>query len=230
MIKIICELLEKPISFTEDKVNILEVSNKVIFNELLYRLNKSINRDDIQPGIVLLENDLEISFSKNVFMIYDLFNLDINNSKLLKIIYEEINNDFKFNYSDEVIISLQKELIETIKNTLMEYEYEFIHKEVLDIKDILKAIDLKLDINYYETPLENLFLLFDLISNFKIYKVLILVNAKCYFNNEELDEIYKMAKYKKINLLLIEYYNDNKKKRLESKVIVDEDFDEFYII
>lgn len=229
MIKFGCELLDATIEFSEDRVNILEINNKKLFNEVVYRLNKSINMGEDPDGIILIENDEEIAFSKNALIIYDFFNVDVNQGKVIKKLYEDIEKEFKFNYEEEEIIKLQKELLTSIRDILMEYDYEFTQKEVLDIKDILKIMELKFDTNYYDKPLENIFLLFDLISNFQICKVMILVNAKCYFSSSEIIELYKMAKCKRINLLMIEYYSDDEKLIYENKIIIDEDYVEFYI-
>lgn len=229
MIKLGCELLESKIEFDDNNVKVLEIKNKRLFNELIYKLNKSINSDEILEGIILLEEDKEISFNKNAMIIYDFFNLDINQSKIIKNVYEEISKEYKLNYDDENIVSLQKELLGSIRTILYEYNYEFTQKEVLDIKDILKIMELKLDINYYDKPLDNLLLLFELIANFSICKLLILVNLKAYVEEEEISEVYKMIKYRGINVLVIEYNTDDIKKQRETKVIIDEDYDEFYI-
>ena len=68
-----------------------------------------------------------------------------------------------------------------------------------------------------------------MISRFNLCKILILVNVKCYFVSDELEEIYKMILHLKVKVLFIEFYKDNDHKKYENKVIVDEDFDEIYI-
>lgn len=229
MIKFGCELLEDKLIFEKGDVKVLEINNKKLFGELLYRLNKSINTDEILEGIILLENDKEVSFKKDAMIIYDFYNFDINQTKIIKSLYEEVSKEYKFIYDDSMILSLQKEILSSVREVLSEYDYEFSQKEILDIKDILKIMDVKFDINFYDKPLDGILFIFDMIANFKICKLLILVNAKCYFNNDELEEIYKMARYKGIRLMIIEYYNNQEKIKGESKICIDEDYDEFYI-
>lgn len=229
MMKLVSELLDSPIEFNENYINILEINDKKLFNKMVYSLNKSINLNEDIEGIYLLENNTEINLSKNSIIIYDFFNIDVNQSKMLKALYEDIAKEYRFNYDDETIISIQKNLIGSVREILMEYDYEFTQKETVDIKDLLKIMELKFDINYYDKSIENIFLLIDLVSAFNLYKLVVLVNAKCYFNSEEINEIYKMSKYKRINLLLVEFYKDETKKTLENKILIDEDFDEFNI-
>lgn len=229
MIKFGCELLEDKLIFETGDIKVLEINNKKLFGELLYKLNKSINTDEILEGIILLEDDKEISFKKDAMIIYDFYNFDINQTKIIKSLYEEISKEYKFIYDDSMILSLQKELLGSIREVLVEYDYEFSQKEILDIKDILKIMDVKFDTNFYDKPLDVILFIFDMIENFKICKLLILVNAKCYFNSNELEEIYKMARYRGIRLMLVEYYSSLDKINGESKIHIDEDYDEFYI-
>lgn len=229
MIELVSELLEENIKFIEGRVNILEVNNKELYNRIIYRLNKKINIDEDYEDIYLYEDNKEISVGKNCMLIYDLFNVFNNQTKIFKSLFDDIVKEYKFNYDEIEILSLQKELIDSIKEIILEYDYELNYKEVIDIKDLLKVLDVRFDNNHYDNPFENILLLIDLITNFKICKVLILINSKCLFSKDELEEIYKMILYKRINVLFVEVYKGDVDKKYENKVLIDEDFDEFYL-
>lgn len=115
MMKLVSELLDSPIEFNENQINILEVNDKKLFNKIVYSLNKSINLNEDIEGIYLLENDTEISLSKNAIIIYDFFNIDVNQGKILKALYEDIAKEYRFTYDDEAIINLQKNLLVSIE-------------------------------------------------------------------------------------------------------------------
>lgn len=229
MIEINISLLENIIKFNNDRVNVLEINNKELFNKITYLLNKNINGNEEDSDILLYENNKEIGLSKNTMLIYDLYNIFSNQTKIVKSFYDDVAKEYKCNYEDEEIIKLQKGLIESIRNVLIEYDYELTYKEIIDIKDLLKVLEVKFDSEIYDKPLDNILLLIDLIDTFKICKLAIFINAKCYFSKEEMDEIYKMIIYKRINVLFIEYYKGKDNKVYENKVVIDEDFDEFYI-
>lgn len=229
MIELCTELLDESIKFMPNKVNILEINNKDLFNKIVYALNKNINTTEYVGEMYLYEGNDDIGISKNCMIVHDFYNIFSNQSKILKGFYEEIDKEYKFNYEEEEIFNLQKNLIQSVRGILTEYDYELVLKEIIEIKDLLKALDVRFDLNYYDKPLENIFLLIDLISNFKICKVAVFVNAKCFFTEEELEEIYKMIIYKRINVLFVEYYKGESNKYYENKVLIDEDFDEFYI-
>ncbi|MGL5149397.1 MAG: type II-A CRISPR-associated protein Csn2 [Clostridium sp.] len=229
MIEFSISVLEEIIKFEGDRVNVLEVNNKELFNKVVYLLNKNINGCSDEGDIYLYENNKEINVSKNVMLIYDFYNIFSNATKIIKSFYDDVAKEYKFNYEENEIIKMQKELVESIRSVLIEYDYELTFKEIIDIKDLLKVLDVKFDVDFYDKPLDNIFLLIDLVSNFKISKLVILVNCKCYFTNTEMEEIYKMIVYKRINVLFVEYYKGENNKIYENKVVIDEDFDEFYI-
>ena len=82
---------------------------------------------------------------------------------------------------------------------------------------------------YYDNPFDNIICLFDLISNFKLYKIIVLVNLKLFFNDEEIVEIYKSALQRNIKLLVIEYSEENYLLEYENKLYIDNEFDEFVL-
>lgn len=230
MIELATELLDENIKFIEGKVNVLEINNRELYNKIVYRLNRKINIDEDFEDIYLYEDNKEIPISRNCNLVYDLYNIFSNQTKILKGFYGEIAKEYSFNYEEEEILKLQKPLIKSIKEVLIEYDYELSFKETIDIKELLKVLDVKFDNQHYDNPFDNIVLLIDLISNFKISKVLILINAKCFFSKGELEEIYKMILYKRINVLFVESYKEQANKDYENKVLIDEDFDEFYIL
>lgn len=227
MIIIRSELLENDIEFLDEYINVLEIKNRELFRKFTYLLNKNINSSNANEEIILLEDNNRIDMTKNIFLIYDIYNLDLNHNKILKSLYEDLNKEYNFNYSEEELIEIQCKLLENIKSILIDYDYEFTMKDFLTVKDILKALELKLNLDYYDNPMENILALFEIISTFKIYKVIVLLNAKCYFTKDELSEIYKVAKYKRINILFVEYYIDESLQPYENKTVIDNDFDEF---
>lgn len=229
MISLMIDLIESDIKFVEEYVTVLEIYERNLFNKIIYRLNKAIICGEDVEGINLYNDNIEMTLGKVALMVYDIFNPNVNQNKIIKSLYESVSKGYYASFDEEEVFNSQKAILQSVNDILMEYEYELTRRDVLDIKDILKIMDVKFNTDYYDNPLENIYLLFDLMNNFNICKVLILVNCKCYFNDEELEEVYKMAKYKGINLLLIESYRDEKLRSLEKKIIIDEDFDEFTI-
>ena len=229
MIELVSELLEESIKFQEDKINILEINSKALYKEFVYRINRKINFDESYEDMSLYEGLDEISLPKNALLVHDMYNIFSSQTKLLKTFYKDTVQEYKLTYDDGEINRMQSALIRSIKDVLNEYNYEISCKTEIDISDLLKCLNVKFDEEYYNNPYNNIILLIDLISRFNLCKILILVNVKCYFVSDELEEIYKMILHLKVKVLFIEFYKDNDHKKYENKVIVDEDFDEIYI-
>ncbi|MBU3193411.1 type II-A CRISPR-associated protein Csn2 [Clostridium algidicarnis] len=227
MIKLSVFPLENDIEFSENYVNILEIENKKMFSQFVYSLNRIINYNEESEEVILLEGNKRLSISKDVMLIHDLFNIDVNESKILKALHLDIENQYKQEYSEVNLLEKFNDVIKNINDIISSYDFEFEYKKEITIKELLKTINFKFDSNYYDNPFDNIMCIFDLVSTFNLYKVIIVVNAKCYFEEEELEEIYKAAKYRNINLLIIEPIIEVQLKYLENKLSIDNDYDEF---
>ncbi|MBB6714041.1 type II-A CRISPR-associated protein Csn2 [Clostridium gasigenes] len=229
MIKLRIFPLENDIEFNEDYINILEIEDKKMFAQFIYSLNRLINYNEESEEIILLEGNKRLSISKDVMLIHDLFNVDVNESKILKALHLDIENQYRQEYSEVNLLEKFSDVIQNINDIVASYDFEFEYKREITIKELLKTINFKFDSNYYDNPFDNIMCIFDLVSTFKLYKLIVVVNAKCYFKEEELVEIYKAAKYRNINLLIIEPIVDINLKYLENKLSIDNDYDEFIL-
>ena len=161
---------------------------------------------------------------KEMYMIFDLFNIDYNSKKIISKIYEIISENIKKNQDYEIeneTIKLRNYIIQEIN----ELPFEFVMKRELEISEILKLYNLKIDPINYASILERAELLIDIISTLQIAKILVLPNLKTYLSEDELVALYKYSLYNNVKLLLIERYN-TKKLEYEKTMLIDETFDE----
>ena len=125
---------------------------------------------------------------------------------------------------NDIIIKLRNYLIEEIN----EMPFEFVMKDELDVKEILKLFDLKIDKEGYTNIIEKIELLIDIISTLNVASVLVIPNMKIYLSDEEIVEIYKYSLYNNVTLLSIE--NDFLSKlEYENILLIDENFDEILL-
>lgn len=219
--------IDSAIEFSDDYINVLEIENKVLFKKIVYLINRFSNYKDESDEVILVEGEAKLDISQNVLVINDFYNIDINTNKILKMLYQDIEDQYKFEFGEEDIIFKSEKLLQNIQSILLNYDFNFEYKIGITISELLKVMGLKFNKEYYDNPFENLLCLFDLIATLKLYKVVVLVNAKTFLNEEELIEIYKGSKYRNINLLIIEHNSDKNLKMYEKKLIIDDDFDEF---
>ena len=193
----------------------------VIFDN---NLSEKINGIESNEIFLLDNNENELNMGKEMYMIFDLFNIDYNSKKIISKIYEIISENIKKNQDHEIeneTIKLRNYIIQEIN----ELPFEFVMKKELEISEILKLYNLKIDPINYTSILERAELLIDIISTLQIAKILVLPNLKTYLSEDELVALYKYSLYNNVKLLLIERYN-TKKLKYEKTMLIDESFDE----
>lgn len=220
---------ENLIVFDERYINVLEISEKELFKKITYIVNKYSKNIEEGNEIVLLENDNRLEISKNILVVNDFYNIDINSNKIIKSLYKEIEIQYNYEHGEENLLINLENIFRNLHETLSFYDFELEYKREIKISELLKCIGLKFNEYYYDNPLDNLICLFDLVSLFKLYKVIVLINVKSFFSDEEIIEIYKSALHRDIKLLLIDYSDESELLEYESKLYIDTDFDEFVL-
>ena len=215
---------DNEIIFNDENINILEIKDSKCFTHIIKILNEKINGIESNEIFLLDNNENELNMGKEMYMIFDLFNIDYNSKKIISKIYEIISENIKKNQDHEIeneTIKLRNYIIQEIN----ELPFEFVMKRELEISEILKLYNLKIDPINYTSILERAELLIDIISTLQIAKILVLPNLKTYLSEDELVALYKYSLYNNVKLLLIERYN-TKKLEYEKTMLIDETFDE----
>ena len=218
---------ENEIEFNQDNVNILEIKDVKCFSHLLEILNEKINGLESKEIFLLDENDKELNMSKDMYIVFDLFNIDYNSKKVLGKLYEIIEGNIGKN-QDFVIENMMTKIRNYLITEINELPFEFVMKQDVEIVDILKLFGLKIDSQSYNSILERVEMLIDVISTIGMAKILVIPNLKQYLSNEEILELYKYSLYNNINLLLIERSN-NEKLKYESVLCIDNEYDDYVI-
>lgn len=217
---------ENEIEFEEETVNVISVNNVECFRNIISSINSKILGEEINEVFLLNDEKEELDMNKEVLMVLDVFNIDYNSKKILSKIYELIEGKIVMNQDFEIdnkIFELRNYIIEEIN----ELPFEFIMKDEIKIMDILKMYSLKIDSDNYNKLTEKIEFLIDIISTLKIAKILIIPNMKLFLTDEEVVEVYKYSLYNNVNLLIIER-NDRKKLKYEKKLVIDENFYDYF--
>ena len=218
---------ENKINFKEEKISILEIYDKKLFRNFISEINEQCNGEaEENNNIVLMEDSKRLKINKTIYLLTDLFNIEFNARKIINKIYSLISQNIKNRQDDElekIILQLRKYLTEEIN----EIPFEFNMNSEIDIIELLKVFEVKIDTTCYTTIVEKVEFMIDLISNLKIAEILVIPNLKTYLNAEELVEIYKYSIYNNVKLLIVENNKSNKTLIYEQKNIIDETFDEY---
>lgn len=93
---------ENEIAFDQEYINILEIKNSQCFSHIIEILNEKINGFDSDEIFLLDESENELNMSKEMYMIFDLFNIDYNSKKIINKIYEIISDNISKNQDYEI--------------------------------------------------------------------------------------------------------------------------------
>ena len=218
---------ENEIIFDGETVNVLEIRDKECFKHILELIyNFSCGNESLEI-VLLSDNEETIHFKDNVIVMFDLFNIDYNSKNILNKLYNMVQNNIEKNQDleiDEYKFKIREKIIEEIN----ELPFEFEMKDDLNIEKKKKMYSLKIDSRNYDTILNRIELMINLISLLGVANILIIPNLKIYLNNEELLELYKYSLYNNIELLLIEQ-NSNIKLKYEKIMLIESDFNDSII-
>lgn len=174
-----------------------------------------------EGNFVLSEADAEISIEKYVEVIINPFSVSINDKKILNRLYSELSGiafgEEMYMQTQEIQSQLQNYFLklEQLSTCILTMDSE------IDIVAVCKAVGVKNE-SFSEDFFENLNQYIKVSVELLRKKVVVLVNAGSYMNNEQMEEISKTAVHNEIRLLFLE----NQQRNFSSEVvryIIDKD-------
>ncbi|HET4509979.1 MAG: type II-A CRISPR-associated protein Csn2 [Gemella morbillorum] len=197
--KIINREWHRQIELKENVIHTLILENKVYYREIILELLRQ--HKGLEGDFVLSEKNKDIAFDKNSYFITDLFNIDINNKKVLTKVYatlqKQVEEDIvEYNQLTSVIKRYFERLV---FNNNLDLEQD----EEIDVMSLLKLGDFKIhfeESNYLEKIIKYMKVLIDLCG----VKVIFLIGLHSIFNNNEIKQFYKEICLNKIKIVNIE--------------------------
>ena len=205
--KIINNNWQRQIVLEDNLIHTIIFENKKYYRESILELIRQ--HKGYEGNFILSNNNKEVSFDKNSYFISDLFNIDINNKKIITKVYGELLRNALDNIAEyNKIISYIREYFETLVfNNNLDLEYN----DEIEANSLLKLGDFKIQIgesNYLEKLIKFLKVLVELCN----IKVIFIVGLYRVFSVEEVGKIYKEVCLNKINIINIESEYQNIKK------------------
>ena len=213
--KIINKNWQRKIEIEDNIIYTLVFENKKYYRENIIEL---INQHKGNEGSYILSNDnKEISFDKNSYIITDIFNIDINNKKVLTKIYSSLLKEIVEDISsyNELSTNIRVYFEKLIFNSFLEIE----QGEEIDMCSLLKLGDFKIHVEN-DDILEKFLKFLKVLSELCSYKIIFVVGLHTVFTQDEIIEIYKEVCLNKINIINIEYQQFNNLSNENYKEIV----------
>ena len=197
--KIINNNWQRQIVLEDNLIHTIVFENKKYYRENILELIRQ--HKGYEGSFILSNNNKEVSFDKNSYFISDLFNIDINNKKIITKIYGELLKVITDDIAEyNKITSYIKEYFETLVfNNNLDLEYN----DEVEVNSLLKLGDFKIQFeesNYLEKLIKFLKVLVELCN----IKVIFIVGLYRVFSVEEVKKIYKEVCLNKINIINIE--------------------------
>lgn len=217
--------LDNELVLNDEQIGVVEINDIKLYRHILEIINNRVEGISNNEFFILSDKYEEIDFKENVYLLNDVFNIDINSKKIINKIYNLINSSYD---DEEKIIFSNK--IQEVKNNLIyktnELPFTFSINNDISILDMLKLFNFKVDYRTYTTLLEKIELLIDVLANLDIAKILIIPNLKMYLTNDELIYLYKYSLYNNITIITIERYCRNSVD-YEKKLLIDKSYNDY---
>ena len=192
----------------------IEIEDNIIYtlvfeNKKYYRENiiELINQHKGNEGSYILSNDnKEISFDKNSYIITDIFNIDVNSKRVLTKIYNSLLKEIVEDISsyNELSTNIRVYFEKLIFNSSLEID----QSEEIDMSSLLKLGDFRVHVEN-DDILEKFLKFLKVLTKLCGCKIIFVVGLHNVFTQDEIIEIYKEVCLNKINIINIEYQQFN---------------------
>ena len=184
----------------ENTVAVIIVENRKVYAELIQELMEQIKG---QSGrYVLTDKEKELSLSKNLTLIFNPFEIDCNERKVIQRLYQEVEEVATGDMITRTT-EIHSAIIEYLDELLAIVPYQIGYTPDLNVLSWLKAVNVEIDS-------EDTSLLERVTNYVRVHKrllhihVFIFINIHLYMDKEDLQKLYEFACYEKIYLILFE--------------------------
>lgn len=172
-------------------------------------------------GEIILCAEEEINWGKDVEILVDPFIMDVNNSKTLKKLYQEVEN-----YSKEVladsIAELNGQIMCFIERALSSIPYGVESGEELDIMGLLKLYNVKYEMGSDISILERIVNYLKVVRRINAKRIIIFKSLEDYLDEHEREELISFMRLEKITGINVTAHQPSNIVG-EKTVIVDKD-------
>lgn len=208
------------IEFRENIVNKIVIESPNVLSDIILDLMRQYNGGE--GRWILSQNGEIIKVSEQCELVLDIFNVDLNQKKMINNLYKLLENEIQ--HSDKLnewrIISAN--ILGLLERTICDCDYNVCYKDEIEIKDILKIVDVRFERDS-DNLCQHLIEYIELSNSVKGTKIFILVNISSFLTNDEINHLYTSCLYNKTYLLLLENTNKSILPECEHVIVVDQD-------
>lgn len=208
------------------RIHAIHFANRKIFASYVFNMqSKYMGNDCINDMMSLTDENMD---DQNYVMIWDLFNINLNDKKILNAIINHIQNELNIDVDTfRRMADNYKQCVDVVERILLDLPFEVEVKRQFVMADFAKMLTLKVVDTTSDSLMDKVLKLIDITAFTKNCELVVFVNLKMFFDEEELVEIYKYAVYNGINILILESSICERSLAYEQVLYIDNDFEEF---
>lgn len=223
--KLMHPLFSNPIEFRENSISVLILENPLAFRKLTSEL---VRQSECGEGqFVLSQRDVPLDCASHLNVLLDYVHLGTVEKRVQTKAIHALIQSVQETLTRETcqFTMILQEYLGKLAN-LADYPVEYDRSE--NLPALLKAMDFRVDLGGLP-ECEALFEQLALLNRLSKDQCFVLVNAKSYFNSDELAQIYQMTQYQKMNLLMLENHASDPIHPFENMILFDSDMCELHL-
>lgn len=169
----------------------------------------------------LIEKFEKLNLSKNTNLIFDLFNLEANASKILKKLYSELEEDVNSEEMYPRKVEMESVIINIMDDLIYRSRFSLTVGD-LNYQTLFRACSVEFDYDH-SSLVERLIEYMEVASELLGIKLFVIVNLDSFLSAEELNELKKYLCYNGIKVLALQNNISRRVDSNENLRILDQD-------
>lgn len=196
--------------YIENEITSIVIESPIIYRNIAYNLRNEI---------VLSEEDNILDIDKYGLIIYNPFDLNINDPRLIKLMYKRLDKYRTEEYNIR-IASVNEEIKKIVYDLSLNLDVAVEVGADIDFQKLLTSINLKFVDPTFESFIEMFIKYLKIYLMFTSTKVIFTFGLISLFSKEELDELVKEISLLDVNIVDFKIQQNN----IKSSIIIDKDW------
>lgn len=193
----------------DDKLLVIKFEDPIIYREFTFDIINNLNYS---------ENNSIIDLEKYENVIYNPYDLNLTEKKLVNALYSILQNNIK-NNEIKIINEIEKNLIELLNVLFQKVSVPFEYNEGIDVSKLFLSIGVRYPIVSKASYFENLLLYIKIYVEVLYIKCFITLNLTNLLSSEEQNKLKLYLK--ELDIVLIDCFVESKN---NSNLIIDSDW------